>query len=349
MNMNAPAANRVPPAAVRDGIGHDIIVVGASAGGVIALTELIKQFPNDFPAAVFIAYHMPRGAEGYLADTLNSTGPLPAKLAEDGEAFRHGVVYVAPPDRHLLIKPGHVRVTHGPRENRWRPAIDPLFRSAAVAYGARVIGIVLSGMLDDGTAGLLAIKKCGGIAMVQDPSEAAYPDMPQSALANVHIDHRLAVMDMGEVLARLVRESAGQSPDVPRELELEARFAEAGSVVSAPEQANATGLSCPECGGPLRDESMGDFHQYRCLVGHAFSPQSLLAGSNEALEATVWAAIRLFRQRANLLTNTSVRERNAGRVQLAEQYAQMAAEAREHSNRLQILALEALDSPPSVA
>src|SRR5262245_23954147 len=325
--------------------GHDIVVIGASAGGNSVLIELAKQLPLDFPAAVFTAYHMPAGAEGHLADALKTTGRLPAKHAEDGEEIRHGVVYVAPPDRHLLVKSGYLRVTHGPRENRWRPAIDPLFRSAAVAYGSRVIGVVLSGMLDDGTAGMLAIKRCGGTTIVQDPLDAAYPEMPQSALANVEIDHVLDASNIASTIARLARETAGEGPEIPQELAAEARIAEGGEITPEPERVVATGLMCPECGGPLREQSTEGFDQYRCLVGHAWSAQSLLAGSDVALEGTVWAAIRLFRQRANLLTLASKRERTAGRASMAKHYEQNAKEAQEHAIRLQGMVLRGLNVP----
>ena len=206
--------------------GHDIIVVGASAGGSLALVQLAKQLPQDLHASVFVVYHMPPDARGSLVQALQSATTIRTKIAEDLEEIKHGVVYVAPPDRHLLVKRGHIRVIRGPRKNRWRPAIDPLFVSAAVAYGSRVIGVVLTGMLNDGTAGLLAVKKCGGIAMIQDPLDAAHPEMPQSAWAKVDIDHRLPLSEMGAVIVRLVSEAAGVSPRVPREFKEEARFVE---------------------------------------------------------------------------------------------------------------------------
>jgi two-component system, chemotaxis family, protein-glutamate methylesterase/glutaminase len=158
-------------------VGHNIIVIGASMGGVEALLKLVVQFPPDFPATLFVVQHVMPTSTGHLASILDRAGPLPATLARDAERFQQSHIYVAPPDHHLLVKEGSLCVTHGPRENRVRPAIDPLFRSAATAYGAHVVGIVLTGLQNDGTAGLLAIKRCGGITIVQDPLEAAYPDM----------------------------------------------------------------------------------------------------------------------------------------------------------------------------
>jgi Chemotaxis response regulator containing a CheY-like receiver domain and a methylesterase domain len=192
--------------------GHDIIVIGASMGGIETLSNLVAQFPEDLPAAIFIVVHIAPNGPGVLAQILDRTGPLTAKLAENGESIRHGRIYVAPPDHHLLVKQGFIRVTRGPRENRSRPAIDPLFRSAAVAYGSRVIGVILTGFQNDGTAGLITIKRCGGVAVVQEPKDALALDMPQSALDSVEVDHCLAVSGMGAVLDRLAREPVKETP-----------------------------------------------------------------------------------------------------------------------------------------
>jgi len=172
-------------------LGHDIIVVGASAGGVDALTQLVRGLPADLPAAVFVVVHVPAHGPSVLPRILSRSGPLPATHPQDGQAIRTGRIYVAPPDYHLLVKNGYVRLTRGPRENKHRPSVDSLFRTAARTYGPRVVGVVLSGVLDDGTAGLAAIKLAGGIAAVQHPDDALYPGMPQSALNNVAVDHAL--------------------------------------------------------------------------------------------------------------------------------------------------------------
>ena len=175
---------------------HDIVVIGASAGGVEALTKLVRTLPKHLSATLFVVLHMPADSPSLLPDIINHAGTLPASHPTDGEAITAGHIYIAPPDHHLLVESGYVRVIRGPRENRHRPAIDPLFRSAAQAYRQRVIGVILSGMLDDGTAGLLAIKRCGGIALVQSPEEALYSQMPQSALNNVPVDYCLPVRKM---------------------------------------------------------------------------------------------------------------------------------------------------------
>jgi two-component system chemotaxis response regulator CheB len=348
--MDGPATSPAPvaraePVSRTGAAEHGIVVIGASAGGSAALIEVLGQLPEDLPAAIFIAYHMPAGALSSLARVLQSATSLPVRNAQDREEIHHGTIYVAPPDRHLLVKRGQLRVTQGPRENRWRPSIDALFRSAAVAYGPGVVGIVLTGMLDDGTAGLLAVKKCGGVTVVQEPAEAVHPEMPESALANVAIDFRLPLAEMGKAIVRLAAAPPGEAPPIPRELEAEARIAEEGrsTVEFHDEHGNDTSLTCPDCGGPLEERSKDGFPVFRCLVGHAWAPQSLLASSDEQLEATLWAAIRLFRQRANLLNKMAQRERDAGRERLAENYRQTAAEAIEHSGRLQKWAINSVD------
>src|SRR3954470_2925577 len=182
---------------------HDIIVIGASAGGVETLKALVRGLPAELPAAVFVVLHVAPGGPGYLPQILAKAGPLPASFPEDGEAIANGRIYVAPPDHHLLLEPGRVRVVRGPKENRHRPAADPLFRSAAWAYGPRVIGVVLSGTLDDGAAGLWAIKSCGGVAIVQDPEDALFDEMPASALASVDADHVAPLEELPLILAEL--------------------------------------------------------------------------------------------------------------------------------------------------
>jgi two-component system, chemotaxis family, protein-glutamate methylesterase/glutaminase len=322
---------------------RDIVVIGASAGGVEAITALIKDLPSDIPASLFVVSHVLPESSNHLVDALNTIGPLPAKSAEDGEDIRNGVIYVAPPDRHLLVKRDCVRVTRGPRENRWRPAIDPLFRSAAVAYGPRVMGVVLTGMLDDGTAGLLAIKRCGGMALVQDPEEAPFPEMPQTALANVPVDHKLPIRDLAVTLARLVREPAGASVEPPRDVLIEARIAETGysdETLSA-QTGSLSALSCPECGGPLWEGSAGDLPRYRCRVGHAYGERSLLSAQDEVMESAVWAAIRILDQRANVLANMAAKNREAQRTRLVAHHEKLAQEARQHAIALRALLVKA--------
>jgi two-component system chemotaxis response regulator CheB len=326
-------------------VRRDVIVIGGSAGGLDAVIALLRQFPSDIPATFFVVCHMMPNANGHVADAINATGPLMAKQAEDGEEIKSGTVYVAAPDRHLLVKKGCVRVTRGPRENRWRPAIDPLFRSAAVAYGCRVIGVVLTGMLDDGTAGLIAIKRCGGVAVVQDPDDAPFPDMPRNALANVDVDHRLRVSDMGATIQALVAERVQADGEAPRDLEMEVRIAETGysnpGITGA--MGELTALSCPECGGPLWQQQAANMSRYRCRVGHAYSADSLLAGEDEAIEASIWAAVRLLEQRANVLNTMAVSDRAANRKRMVEHHEDLARESRDHAEVLRNLLVKATE------
>jgi two-component system chemotaxis response regulator CheB len=330
---------------------RDIVVIGASAGGVEDIMAVLRQLPGNLKASIFVVCHMLPTAKSHLVDALNTSGPFVAKFGDDEEAIAHGIVYVAPPDRHLLVKPGHVRITRGPRENRWRPAIDPLFRSAAVAYGERVIGVVLTGMLDDGTAGLLAIKRCHGVAIVQDPEEAVFPDMPRTALANVHVDHRLLTSDMGPVIERLVAQSVSRSGTVPADIQTEARIAESGYSDEhiTDKLGELTPLSCPECSGPLWQHASGQLDHYRCRVGHAYSANSLLSAADEAIEASIWAAVRLFDQRANVLTAMADRDRQAQRFRMVQHHEQLAKEARNHAKILRQLLVKEMSETAQVA
>ena len=261
--------------------GRDIIVVGASAGGVEALSGLAESLPADLPAAVFVVLHLPPDARSLLPQILDRAGPLPAAHPADGAPIEHGRIYVAPPDHHLLVHRGTVRVVRGPRENGHRPAVDPLFRTASLAYGARVAGVVLSGALDDGTSGLIVIKRRGGISIIQDPAEAAFPSMPVSALENDHVDYSLPAAEIGPLLAELARTPVQEEggTDVPNETHREAAMAElqSGAVHDPNRPGTASGFTCPECHGALWELQEDGLLRFRCRVGHAFSAESLLS------------------------------------------------------------------------
>ena len=285
-----------------------IVVIGASAGGMGALTKLVAQLPKRFPAALFIVHHMAADTSGrVLIDALNRSGKLSCTQAVDGEEFRAGHVYLAPSDHHMLVGKGTIIVSKGARENRSRPGIDPLFRSAAVAYGNRVIGVLLTGYLDDGTVGLTAIKRCGGICVVQDPNDAAYPDMPINALNRLKIDHCVPLAEMGALLSSLVQRKLGKRKPVPRDIAIEAKIAE--RVLSDVRSVNSLGdqvpFNCPECGGVLWEIAKGDTLRYRCHTGHAFTAPVLLAEQTARIEETLWVALRMFEERRNLLFTMS--------------------------------------------
>lgn len=274
---------------------RDIIAIGASMGGVEAVRDVVRQLPSDFPASVFVVVHTLPTGPGLLPDLLASAGPLPVSVPRPSAPIRPGQIYVAPPDHHLVLDDGWVRTWRGPRENRHRPAVDTLFRSAALQYRERVAGVLLTGMLDDGTAGLTAIKAWHGVAIVQDPSDALAPGMPRSALENVPVDYRLPVTEIGSVLARLACEGdevavsrrTNPIPHRPRSL------VETGDRPSP--------FACPSCGGVLweLDEASGWF-RFRCRVGHAYAPESLLADQEDHLEQALWSSLRSLEELADL-------------------------------------------------
>jgi two-component system chemotaxis response regulator CheB len=235
--------------------GRDIIVVGASAGGVEALGQMVRGLPADLPAAVFVVLHVPAHGTSVLPSILRRAGPLPAHHAKDGEPIHPGRLYIAPPDFHMLLKNGHVRLARGPTENSHRPAVDPLFRTAARRYGRRVIGVVLSGVLDDGTAGLLAVKNQGGLAVVQHPDDALYRNMPQNALEQVAVDHAAPAGQLGPLLARLAAEPLPPAAEsqVSPEMEMETDMAELEleAMQSFARPGTPSGFACPECNGVL--------------------------------------------------------------------------------------------------
>jgi two-component system chemotaxis response regulator CheB len=284
---------------------RDIIVVGASAGGVEVLLQLTAGLPRDLDAAVLIVLHMAPSSPSVLPGLLQRGCPLPVVFPADGEALQRGRVYVAPPDRHLVVEPGRVRLTRAPRENHSRPAIDPLFRSAALAYGRRVIGTILSGRLDDGTAGLWAVKDRGGTAVVQDPDDAQHPDMPRNALQYTAADHIVRADELAPLLVRLTREPLPGVSDAPasHELELEVRIAmedralQQGVMKLGP----VSPYTCPECHGVLVRVGDGGIPRFRCHTGHAYALDSLLAAITETVEQTLWNALRAVEESVMLL------------------------------------------------
>jgi two-component system chemotaxis response regulator CheB len=322
--------------------GHDIVVIGASAGGVEALKNLVRWLPRGLSAAVFVVLHTwPRGTS-YLPEILSSAGRLPAVHPRDGEAVEQGRIYVAPPDYHMLLEPGHVRLDRGPRENRTRPAIDPLFRSASRAYGDRVVGVILSGTLDDGTSGMIAIKLRGGIAMVQDPAEAIFADMPQSALRNAAIDYCLPVRGIAETIVSLVTAAVPQpSPAQPVPVVQASEIAERKTLTVEQEKAlgAASGITCPECHGALWEIRDAGLLRFECRIGHAFSGESMLADHNDAVERAVWAAVRALAENAALHRRLAEDARLQGEAALAANYAVHAEEAEQHGRQLRQLVI----------
>ncbi|MFD2517527.1 chemotaxis protein CheB [Salinimicrobium flavum] len=292
-----------------------VVVIGTSAGGLKALKELISQLPKGFPIPVLVVRHVSPDATGnVILDELNKLNTLKCQHAKNGNSLKPGYLYLAPSDHHLLIG-GDLKmlVTKGAHENRSRPAIDPLFRSAAVAFGTGVIGILLTGYLDDGTAGMKAINKCGGICIVQDPDEAEYPDMPRNALNNVKVDHCLPISEMGALLLKISPRKLLKSKPVPADVLIEAKIAE--RVLSDLSSVNKLGdqvpFNCPGCGGVLWQIGKDTDLRFRCHIGHAYTAAYLLAEQTNKIEETMWTALRMFEERKNLLT-TLAREKGVG-------------------------------------
>jgi two-component system chemotaxis response regulator CheB len=283
--------------------GHDIVVIGFSAGGVDPLIRLVAEFPADLAAAVFIVHHFPANSISALPSILRRAGPLRADHAEDGERVLSGRIYIAPPNRHMLLGEGRVHLSTGPREHNHRPAIDPLFRTAARTYADRVVGVLLSGTLDDGTEGLLAIKRHHGVTVVQDPAEALHPSMPNSAIHEVGVDHVEPVHRIGSLLVRLTGEPVPRSGQASPAGPLDpADPAAVGtrSLAHGKPPGTPSGLTCPECGGVLWESDDGGFLHFRCHVGHAYSEDSMVAAQAQRLEAALWTAVRVLEEEAEL-------------------------------------------------
>lgn len=316
--------------------GRNIIVVGASAGGLAAIDKLVAQLRADVPASLFVVQHMAADANGdALLRQLQKHDTLGCKLGQNGETFKPGTIYIAPPDHHMLVKERTILVTKGARENRSRPAIDPLFRSAAVTHGSRVIGVLLTGMLDDGTAGMLAVKKCGGVSVVQDPADATYPQMPQSALDNAEVDHCLPLAAMGGLLEQLSRERPGRRRAIPRDVRIEAQIAERvlSDVAAVDELGDQVPYNCPNCGGVLWEMDAADEPRFRCHTGHSFTAASLLASQSEKIEETLWVSLRMFEERKNLL-NSMIRRDGSRAMHSTKQRAE---ETEVHIERIRAM------------
>lgn len=312
---------------------YDIIVVGASAGGVEALATFVSQLPRDLRAAVFVVLHLSRG-RSVLPEILTRAGDLPAVHPDDGDKIEQGRIYVGRPDHHLTIEEGVIRVVHGPTENGYRPAIDPLFRSAARVYGPRVIGIILTGALDDGTAGLAAVKDAGGLAIVQDPAEAFASSMPRSALAFVPVDHVLPVREIGVLVAGLtdgkaaapglmdaLRDPAAEQDPEPRSVAADGQD----------QPGKVSVFTCPECHGTLWEVDQRGIVRFQCRIGHVYSPESMLAAQTDSVDRALWIALRSLEDRAALTHRLSERARHRNHSWVSKAFEERALAADEHA------------------
>jgi two-component system chemotaxis response regulator CheB len=326
---------------------RDIIVIGGSAGATQPLKQILSRLPPDLPAAVFVVLHIPAQGIGILSTVARSAGPLPVRQAENGMEIEPGQIYLAAPDHHLLLSRDRVLLGRGPRENLVRPAIDALFRSAAIAYGPRVIGVLLSGLLSDGAAGLNAIKRCGGIAVVQEPTDAISDEMPRRAMEETTVDLCVPGATMGDVLSELAREQAGAALPIPPEIRLEVEIA-AGDRIGSDKLlafADPVALTCPGCGGVLSEVKDSRPMRFRCQVGHAFTVDALAKEQEGRVDEALRVALRIIEERAELVQRMAADGRRSGRPAVAEMYQARAAEYREYADMIRRAVLQSLDAP----
>lgn len=320
---------------------RDLIVIGTSAGGIEALQQICAALPPNLNAALIVVMHTSPNSGGLLPKLLARAGSIPAIHPKNGEPIKKGMIYVAPPDCHLIVESGVLRTIRGPRENHHRPAIDPTFRSAAVSYGTRVIGIVLTGLLDDGTSGLMVIRAHGGAAVVQDPRTAMFPSMPESALERVPDAYLASLDELPSLIERLVSEEIQVEPEpkkakADRGTNSEIRLAELdmSEVENEIRNGNPSSFACPECGGVLWEIDQAGLLRFRCRVGHAYTAQHLRAEQRHAIEAALWAALRALEESASLYRRMAMRARSNHHDKSMEVYEERAENAEGNSRTL---------------
>jgi two-component system, chemotaxis family, protein-glutamate methylesterase/glutaminase len=324
------------------------IVIGASAGGLEPLREVVSQLPADLPAPVFVVMHVPANHHSYLPEILSKTGPLPALHPEDNTKVEAGFIYVAPPDHHLLIDNSFIAVKRGPKENGFRPSIDALFRSAAYSYGSGAIGVVLSGALHDGASGLWSIKRLGGIAIVQEPYEAEYPSMPRSALEYIDANYKIRAKEMGPLLTQLTQEEPTQEEIVGNSIDEDLRRlaieTQVAAGVNLPEKTilelgPLTQFTCPECKGSLVGITEGHLLRFRCHTGHGFSADALLEGVTETIGGLIWQTTRALQEGSMLLEHIGRHIQESDRSAQADLILAKAHELNQQASQFQRIAI----------
>jgi two-component system, chemotaxis family, protein-glutamate methylesterase/glutaminase len=310
---------------------RDIIVVGASAGGVEALMNFVKSLPDDFDASIFIVLHTAPYSPSKLPEILSRAGVLKASHPKDGDKIKNGHIYIAPPDHHMILeKENRIAVRKGPKENRFRPSVDALFRSAALIYGPRVIGLILSGLLDDGTSGMWNIKRCGGLTIIQDPEDAIFSSMPQNVLQYVDVDYITPVIEIGSLLTRLIAEEIPKEPDLTKEdmelLKMEVVIATNDNAfeIGILDMGELTSFTCPECHGALVSIKEGTLIRFRCHTGHAYTSSTLLASVTTAVEEKLWEAVKGMEETTMLLNRIADHYKEGGNTKAATQFKEKA-------------------------
>jgi len=316
----------------------DIIVVGGSTGAIAAVQEVLRALNDDLPAAVFVVVHTAEDSPHLLVDIFSKATTLPIHYAQDREPIELGTIYIAPPDRHLFVKPGELRVVRGPKENNFRPAVDPLFRSAAQAYGERVVGVVLTGGLDDGTHGLLQIKWRGGTAIAQSPDDAIEPSMPRSAIERAGVDYILPAADIGPMLNKLTTRAA----ESPTAIGIDVSDVAEGLVSALRLGADVNPSSpfvCPNCNGALWEQTEGNLLRYRCHVGHGFTAETLSRLQDDGVEQALWTAIRTLEEQAQLQLRLADRSSPGHISSMRDRFLANAADRRQTADLLRTLVL----------
>jgi two-component system chemotaxis response regulator CheB len=328
--------------------GRDIVVIGASAGGVETLRSLVACLPADLPAAVFVVVHFPIDQSSILPRILGRSGPLPAAHARSGEPIQPGRIYVAPPNHHMTLEDGCVEVDWGPRVNHCRPAIDPLFRSAVRSYGNRVIGLLLSGLLNDGTAGLMAVERAGGVTIVQDPDDALFRQMPESAIDHLRNPVILPLSGIGKTLINLV----GSQPDRGSTMKdpLDVASVRAEEDIASQERGERNGqisvLTCPDCGGTLWQVDGAGLVEFRCHTGHIYTSDAVAVGQAEGLEKRLSETVRLLREQQVLARQLETQARSRGQEARAQKFEQRAATSERHQALIEGILREQANLPP---
>jgi two-component system chemotaxis response regulator CheB len=305
---------------------RDLVAIGTSAGGVEALLSLVRHLPADLPAALLVTIHLSSQHRSALDEILSRAGPFKASFAAAGDVVRKGRIYIAPPGRHLLVEGERLALGRGPRENNARPAIDPMLRSAALCCGSRTIGVILTGALGDGASGLRAVSQAGGITVVQDPRDAAFPEMPRTALERLAPDHVAHLADLPRLLQELVRQPAGEPAPVPDRIKLEVDIARTGH--SGMREMDGIGrrstLTCPDCNGVMWEIDEGGIVRYRCHQGHAYTGEVMALALDESLRHALGSAVRALEERIALLQRLRDQEKGYPGQMVANNWADKA-------------------------
>lgn len=314
-----------------------VVVIGTSAGGFFALEELISQLNPATDAAYFVVMHLSNhGIGGFLVNQMQKYTSLFCTEVEEPTGIRRGTIYFAQPNKHLIIKNKIVMLGSGPEENRWRPSIDVLFRSGAAAFDGHTIGVILTGMMDDGTAGMFAIKRCGGTCVVQDPNEAEFPDMPLSVMKEIEVDYCVPLGQMGAVISEIIDTKNIVNTIIPQDIIKEVEIAEVGAATidELEEMGNKSAFSCPDCGGVLFEMKNGQPTRYKCHTGHTYSVNDLLVKKNQTMEATLWVALRTLEERKKLLSQLAEKNIKRGFHRSGSDYSEKVEQLQTHVDNL---------------